>query len=54
VQTLSAERSRLADRLDKAEARAARLEGANRDASRRIVAAVESIRSVLQAGAERQ
>jgi peptidoglycan hydrolase CwlO-like protein len=54
VQTLSADRAQLADRLDKAEARAARLEGANRDASRRIIFAVEAIRDVVDATRERQ
>lgn len=52
-QTLSADRARLADNLDKAEARASRLESANRDVSRRLVAAVEAIQSVLQPGGER-
>ena len=52
-QTLGADRARLADSLDKAEARAGRLEAANREVSRRLVAAVETIRGVLQAGAER-
>ena len=52
-QTLSADRARLADSLDKAEARASRLESANRDVSRRLVAAVEAIQSVLQPGGER-
>jgi chaperonin cofactor prefoldin len=52
-QTLSADRARLADSLDKAEARASRLESANRDVSRRLVAAVEAIQSVLQPDRER-
>jgi chromosome segregation ATPase len=50
--TLSADRARLADSLDKSEARAAQLENANREVSRRLVAAVETIRSVLEPGAE--
>lgn len=51
--TLSADRARLADSLDKAQARAARLENANREVSRRLVTAVETIRGVLQPAAER-
>jgi chromosome segregation ATPase len=51
-QTLGADRARLADSLDKAEARASRLEAANREVSRRLVAAVETIRSVLQPDGE--
>ena len=51
-QTLSSDRARLADSLDKSEARAARLEGANREVSRRIVTAVEAIRTVLDPAAE--
>jgi FtsZ-binding cell division protein ZapB len=42
------DRSRLAQSLDAAEARGARLEQANRDVSRRLVAAMESIRAVLE------
>lgn len=41
------DRSRLAQSLDKAEARAARLEDANKEVSRRLVGAMEAIRSVL-------
>ncbi len=48
VQMLTADRSRLAESLDRAQARAARLESVNRDASQRIAAAVEAIRSVLK------
>jgi len=44
---LGADRSRLAQSLDAAEARTARLEEANREVSRRLVAAMESIRAVL-------
>ena len=40
-------RSRLAQSLDAADARSARLEEANREVSRRLVAAMESIREVL-------
>lgn len=41
------DRSRLAQSLDSAEARAARLEDANKEVSRRLVGAMETIRSVL-------
>jgi hypothetical protein len=44
---LVTDRSRLAQSLDAAEARSARLEEANRSASRGIVTAMESIRDVL-------
>jgi chromosome segregation ATPase len=44
---LGTDRSRLAQSLDTAEARAARLEEANRDVSRRLVAAMEAIKGVL-------
>ncbi|WP_289036234.1 DUF4164 domain-containing protein [uncultured Roseibium sp.] len=47
LQRLSEDRSRLANDLDKTEARANRLEGANKDVSRRLVSAMETIRSVL-------
>jgi hypothetical protein len=47
VHRLGADRSRLAQSLDAAEARSAKLENANREVSRRLVAAMESIRSVL-------
>ena len=43
------DRSRLAQSLDKAEARAARLADANKEVSRRLVGAMETIRSVLDA-----
>ncbi len=44
------DRSRLAQDLDQERARAGRLEDTNREVSRRLVAAMESIRSVLEAG----
>ncbi len=44
---LGTDRSRLAQSLDAAEARTARLEEANNEVSRRLIAAMESIRSVL-------
>lgn len=47
VQRMGADRSRLAEALDGAEARAQRLEGANREVSRRLVDAMETIRAVL-------
>lgn len=45
---LEDDRSRLAQTLDQAEARSARLEETNREVSRRLVAAMESIRGVLE------
>lgn len=47
LQRLGSDRSRLAHALDTAEARAARLEETNREVSRRLVGAMESIRGVL-------
>jgi len=47
VQRMGADRARLAESLDNAEARAQQLESANREVSRRLVDAMESIRSVL-------
>jgi len=44
---VGADRSRLAHALDSAEARAGRLEEANRDVARRLVGAMETVRSVL-------
>jgi hypothetical protein len=44
---LGTDRSRLAQSLDAAEARSAKLEEANNEVARRLVAAMESIRSVL-------
>ena len=52
VQMLTADRARLAENLDQAQARAARLENVNRDVSRRLGTAVETIRSVLHADPE--
>jgi hypothetical protein len=48
LQRIGGDRSRLAQSLDASEARSARLEEANRDVSRRLVAAMESIRSVIE------
>ena len=47
VQRMNADRSRLAHELDTSEARAERLEGANKEVSRRLVTAMETIRAVL-------
>ncbi|WP_374832322.1 DUF4164 domain-containing protein [Paenochrobactrum pullorum] len=47
VQRMNADRSRLAQELDSSEARAERLETANREVSRRLVTAMETIRAVL-------
>ncbi|HUG62565.1 MAG TPA: DUF4164 domain-containing protein [Methylomirabilota bacterium] len=47
IARLGEDRSRLAVDLDGAVARAGRLEDANREVSRRLVAAMESIRTVL-------
>jgi hypothetical protein len=46
---LEEDRSRLAQDLDAEAARSGRLEDANKDVSHRLVAAMESIRSVLDA-----
>ncbi len=47
VQRMNADRARLAQELDNAEARSDRLEEANREVSRRLVTAMETIRAVL-------
>lgn len=47
VQRMGADRARLAESLDSAESRAQRLDSANREVSRRLVDAMESIRAVL-------
>ena len=47
VRRLNTDRSRLAEELDKSEHRANRLEEANREVSRRLVTAMETIRAVL-------
>jgi hypothetical protein len=49
VEMLSADRARLAESLDQSEARANRLDAANRDAVRRIDKAIEAVRSALAA-----
>jgi chromosome segregation ATPase len=47
VQRMNADRARLAQELDASEARAERLEDANKEVSRRLVTAMETIRAVL-------
>lgn len=47
VQRMNADRARLAQELDKSESRADRLAEANKEVSRRLVAAMETIRAVL-------
>ena len=47
VQRLNADRSRLAQELDHSEERAERLAEANKEVSRRLVTAMETIRAVL-------
>ena len=47
VQRMNADRSRLAQELDASEARAERLEEANKEVSRRLVTAMETLRAVL-------
>ena len=47
VQRMGADRARLAESLDNAESKAQRLDSANREVSRRLVDAMESIRAVL-------
>ncbi len=49
LQRLGEDRSQLAASLDESEARASRLAEANRDVSKRLVSAMETIRSVLDA-----
>ena len=47
LQRMDEDRARLAQSLDSTEARSQRLEDANREVSKRLVAAMESIRTVL-------
>jgi ABC-type transporter Mla subunit MlaD len=54
VQRIGADRVRLAESLDVAVARAQRLEGTNREVSRRLVDAMEAIRAVLDGPRETQ
>ena len=53
VHMLSVDRARLAESLDQSLARALRLENANRDVSRRLGAAVDTIRAVLASPSDR-
>lgn len=48
ISRLGNDRNRLAQTLDGAEARSARLEEANREVSRRLIESMESIRAVLE------
>ena len=48
VQMLTVDRARLAENLDQAQAHAVRLDNVNREVSRRLAVAVETIRSVLE------
>jgi hypothetical protein len=48
VRMLTADRARLAETLDQALARAARLESVSRDVSRRLDKAIETVRTVIQ------
>lgn len=47
VQRVNADRVALAESLDKSAARGARLEGVNKEVSTRLVAAMETIRGVI-------
>jgi len=47
VRRVNTDRSRLAQELDQSEFRANRLEEVNREVSRRLVTAMETIRAVL-------
>jgi len=48
VQRMNADRSRLAQELDNSEARAERLELANKEVSRRLITTMETIRAVIE------
>lgn len=48
VQRMNADRSRLAQELDNSESRAERLELANKEVSRRLITAMETIRTVAE------
>jgi prefoldin subunit 5 len=52
VQTLSSDRARLAENLDKSSARIEALEAINRDVSARLATAMETVSAVLQAELE--
>ena len=53
VQMLTSDRARLAETLDQERARAGKLETINRDVSRRLDTAIETIRGVLAADGEK-
>jgi hypothetical protein len=53
VAMLTADRARLAEDLDQSQARAVKLENTNREVSRRLAAAAETVRTVLDSEAER-
>ena len=50
LQSMADDRARLAEELDAATARGERLAGVNADVSRRLVRAMETVRSVIDAG----
>jgi hypothetical protein len=52
VEMLTVDRARLAETLDQTAARSAKLENVNRDVSRRLDQAIETIRTVLQSDEE--
>lgn len=52
VEMLTSDRARLAETLDQSQARAASLEHVNREVSRRLEAAAETVRGVLESEAE--
>lgn len=52
IQTLGADRARLADKLDKATAKIESLESVYRDVSNRLVTAMETVSAALQAELE--
>ncbi|MBB3932028.1 chromosome segregation ATPase [Kaistia hirudinis] len=52
LQRIGLDRSRLAQSVDAAESRAERLESANQEVSRRLVAAMETIRAVIGRGSK--
>ncbi|KAA6205004.1 MAG: DUF4164 family protein [Candidatus Tokpelaia sp.] len=48
VQRMNADRSRLAQELDNSETRSERLELANKEVSRRLIATMETLRTILE------
>ena len=54
VQMLTSDRARLAEALDQMQARAGKLDTVNRDVSRRLDKAIETIREVLAADEEKR